>query len=706
MADISLYDLVTPDQEQDAFVNTVDMMLKISYQIEDIVIDNALPVDFYAGFQRFSHFRHQDARYRRLADVARRVYVFGEADVTPPNIPGVQFVPLAPGSALTREWFLVINTPGFFTALLTQEIPGVDPIRGDRRFQGLWTYDESVVNNAHLLISQQLRQPYRPVAARDYRAQNRYLVRMSSKMVQYSEAINLSRAQTAGGLTMLSQMAQEMGGADLDRSLYAVAQAVRQSFQARAVRLYLSNGDGALHLKAASAQGLVPTHHTLYVDQGAPGEALISRRTVLVPDLAESSEPDPLDPEVRSLVAVPLLAGDQPLGVLVVGRDFANGFDDMAIMLLNTVAAQLGLALERDQLLQAQDSAQRMLASVMGGATEAIIAADAGGRLLHLNPAAEAALGVTAAQVVGRPFTALGHSALNELCQELLAHGNDLYREITLPGGAAVLAGASLVRDSRNAPAGWVLVLQSLDAARAAVASAPAPGDVEGAASAMTLIESSFAVDQDLDNRLRTISGLTALLPSRVALDEDQNRYVYQIIKLTRETARMVNNLVYLNTLEARDSFETAPVALDRLLAETMEKFRATATRKGVTLTLDPVPDLQPAINGPAVQRAVQNLIENAIKYTPAGGTVRLAVEATAAEVRLLVRDTGIGLWPRDLALVFNRFYRVINQPNNDTPSAGLGLAVVKAVAERHGGRAWAESSLGEGSVFGLGLPR
>src|SRR4051812_19004537 len=213
MANISLFDLITPDQEQDVAVSTVDMMLKISYQIEDIVIDNELPVDFYAGFQRFSYFRHQDKRYERLASVARRVYVFGEPDVTPPTIPGVQFIPLAPDDPLTKEWFLVVNTPSFFTALLTQEVPGADLIRGDRRFQGIWTYDEQLVSNAYLLLAQVLRQPYRPVTQRDYRAQNRYLVRMSNKLVRYSETTSLNLAQSESTVSILSQVAQEMGNA-------------------------------------------------------------------------------------------------------------------------------------------------------------------------------------------------------------------------------------------------------------------------------------------------------------------------------------------------------------------------------------------------------------------------------------------------------------------------------------------------------------
>jgi Sensory domain in DIguanylate Cyclases and Two-component system len=87
--DISLYRMIPPDAQDSVFVNSVSLMNVISHEIEDIVVNNRLPVDFYAGFQRFSYFQRQVKRYRRLAAVCRRVYVWGVPDVDPPTIPGV-----------------------------------------------------------------------------------------------------------------------------------------------------------------------------------------------------------------------------------------------------------------------------------------------------------------------------------------------------------------------------------------------------------------------------------------------------------------------------------------------------------------------------------------------------------------------------------------------------------------------------------------
>jgi signal transduction histidine kinase len=189
--DISLYRMIPPDAQDSVFVNSVSLMNVISHEIEDIVVNNRLPVDFYAGFQRFSYFQRQVKRYRRLAAVCRRVYVWGVPDVDPPTIPGVEFIPVAPDMEIAREWFLVVDTPDFFTALLTEEATyGQDMPKGQRRFRGVWTYDESLVARSYLLISQMLGQQFRPVMQRNYQRQNDYLVQISNRLVQRQDRID------------------------------------------------------------------------------------------------------------------------------------------------------------------------------------------------------------------------------------------------------------------------------------------------------------------------------------------------------------------------------------------------------------------------------------------------------------------------------------------------------------------------------------
>jgi DICT domain-containing protein len=196
--DISLYRTIPAEIGDSVFVNSVPLMNVISHEIEDVVVSNGLPVDFYVGFQRFSFFLRQLKRYQRLASVCRRVYVWGIPDVTPPSLPGIEFIPLTPQMELAREWFLVVNTPGFFSALLTREVTyGQDLPKGARRFRGVWTYDPMLVDRAFLLVSQMLGQSYRPVIERSYEDQSRYIGQISNRLVKRQDQIDQALARVA-----------------------------------------------------------------------------------------------------------------------------------------------------------------------------------------------------------------------------------------------------------------------------------------------------------------------------------------------------------------------------------------------------------------------------------------------------------------------------------------------------------------------------
>jgi signal transduction histidine kinase len=104
-------------------------------------------------------------------------------------------------------------------------------------------------------------------------------------------------------------------------------------------------------------------------------------------------------------------------------------------------------------------------------------------------------------------------------------------------------------------------------------------------------------------------------------------------------------------------------------------------------------------------KQAVRNLVGNAIKYTPIGGTLTISLETGGDSVVVRVKDTGYGIPAEDLPFIFDRFYRVRNNDVKDIEGNGLGLAIVKSVIEGHGGQIRAESKPGEGSCFTFSLP-
>jgi signal transduction histidine kinase len=154
-----------------------------------------------------------------------------------------------------------------------------------------------------------------------------------------------------------------------------------------------------------------------------------------------------------------------------------------------------------------------------------------------------------------------------------------------------------------------------------------------------------------------------------------------------------------------RETWRFEDVDLKPALDETLALLAPTTTQH--TLRLD-VADHLPRVraNADRVRQALVNLIANAIKFSPAGGEVRVAAAPEGDGVLLSVRDQGIGMSPEVLQHLFNKFYRVDNAETRRIGGTGLGLALVKEIATAHGGRVWVESTLGAGSTFYMALPR
>jgi two-component system phosphate regulon sensor histidine kinase PhoR len=173
----------------------------------------------------------------------------------------------------------------------------------------------------------------------------------------------------------------------------------------------------------------------------------------------------------------------------------------------------------------------------------------------------------------------------------------------------------------------------------------------------------------------------------------------------------MVNDMLDLSRIEAGlENSELEPVDLGIIIMEVYEVFKARAESAGVSLEASVEPEL-PTVLGAEDQlrRMLYNMVDNAIKYTPRGGSVKLSIEADfqARTVIIRVKDSGYGIAPEQLPRVFERFYRVeATRPRYGPPQgSGLGLAIAKSITEIHGGKIGVSSQLGRGSTFWVELP-
>ena len=168
----------------------------------------------------------------------------------------------------------------------------------------------------------------------------------------------------------------------------------------------------------------------------------------------------------------------------------------------------------------------------------------------------------------------------------------------------------------------------------------------------------------------------------------------------------LIADILDLAKLETGRALVIEPIMIAPLLRMLVQDHRLAADQKQLTLDLQvELGDLAIECDAAQLRRALDNLISNAIKYTPIGGRVTLIARYTPADMIIKVIDTGIGIPTHDLPHLFERFYRIRDADHLEIEGTGLGLAIVKAIVEQHGGQVWAESQLGAGSIFSLRMP-
>lgn len=216
-------------------------------------------------------------------------------------------------------------------------------------------------------------------------------------------------------------------------------------------------------------------------------------------------------------------------------------------------------------------------------------------------------------------------------------------------------------------------------------------------------------VSHDLRTPLTTLqTHLEALQADDGNLAPDERReYVAVALRQARRLIRLVAQLLEAAKLDAAQvRVEPEPFALGELLQDVAQKFALAAEQRGVTVSLDAAGDVPWVVGDVAlIERVLDNLIDNALRHSPAGGRVELSLATHGAHVTVAVTDSGPGLAPEDAARIFERFYRGDRSRSGVTGHAGLGLSIVKSILELHGSRIDVDGRPGRGARFWFDLP-
>lgn len=216
-------------------------------------------------------------------------------------------------------------------------------------------------------------------------------------------------------------------------------------------------------------------------------------------------------------------------------------------------------------------------------------------------------------------------------------------------------------------------------------------------------------VSHDLRGPITTISGFleTLMLKGEDLSVEARERYIRIALSSVDGLNRMIQELFELSKLEAREVVpKLVPVDASDLFAMLEEKFIPLAAQRHVELRVShPQSPVGILADRAMLERALSNLLENAIRYTPGGGQVTFGGEERNGRLAIFVADTGVGIDDDDLPHIFDQFFRAKRTQRKDMPGTGLGLAIVKKILEAHGSDVHVESEPDKGTRFGFELP-
>lgn len=375
--------------------------------------------------------------------------------------------------------------------------------------------------------------------------------------------------------------------------------------------------------------------------------------------------------------------------------DFRSLVADPAGDALDKLAVSLSESAARlDLTIRSLRDERNLSAAILGSMVEGVAVVDATNRVVFSNPGFADILGLDVPPKIGSALvesvrqTELIEAVRSVLSGELAVHAEIVTGTVRQRFFAAT---ATAVRGGEKS--GAVLVLHDITDLRK-----------------LERVRRDFVanVSHEFKTPLTAIQGFAETLLAG-AIDDPQNRlrFLEIILEHSRRLARLTDDLLKLSKMDAdRLEMEIHRLNVSQFVESCIETTQRPAAEKDLRISVnlqEPVPDI--AADRRRLAEVLQNLLDNAMQYTPAGGQIMVGASANGGEVTFTVSDTGIGIPQADQSRIFERFYRVDVARSREVGGTGLGLSIAKHLVEAHGGRIWVESAVGQGSQFHFTVP-
>ncbi|MFZ5879453.1 MAG: response regulator [Chloroflexota bacterium] len=409
-----------------------------------------------------------------------------------------------------------------------------------------------------------------------------------------------------------------------------------------------------------------------------------SRGSLIVNDVqSEPRWPAREGDPTRSVVIAPMSGRERLLGLLALAHERPGYFEAEHQLLLQAIASQAAIAMENALLYADISRQQKQLSVVLDGVADAIITFDADGRLSLINPAGRELF--TDFARADRMYAADPcDDPLTELLQQASGSEGEKNGEVLCPDGRTFAAAITPIEDG-----GLVVVLHDVTSFK----------QVER-------VKNEFiaSVSHDLKNPIMSIYGFGNLLRQAGPLNEMQDGFVEKIQSSAKAMNELVQNMLQLAQADLNLAQKFEIVEMGLLLAEVIHEFGGQAQEREQSLRFDPLAG-PVFVSGdvPKLRLLFRNLMGNVLKSAPRGGHVQVGMQVGPDTLRVQVQAENSDISPADLPFVFDRFYRA--RGSGETEANGLGLAMVKSIAEQHGGRVSVVSEPGHGSHFSVEMP-
>jgi PAS domain S-box-containing protein len=443
--------------------------------------------------------------------------------------------------------------------------------------------------------------------------------------------------------------------------------------------------------------------------QGLPGTVWQAGDVVLIPDLKKAGS---FLRTAKSLAlgltcgfGIPIPFGDEIIAVMNFAARHSQVPDEGMVRIFRALASQIGNFMGRKRAEESEDRLRRQTQLILESAGEGIIGIDPRFRITFANDAGERILGYESGELVGRDVFKVLHPTRPD-GTPLPQNETPIFEALVEGSSRAQAEGTFWRKDGSSFPVQYV--------------GAPIRGSNSVTGAVITFqdvtqrreierIKNEFisVVSHELRTPLTSIRGALGLLAGGKLgeFPEKAQRMLDIAVTNTDRLVRLINDILDIERIDSgRAAMQKREVEMGDLLLQASDVMRPMAEKNSVILEVHPV-KARVTVDPDRMIQTLTNLISNAIKFSPAGGKVILSGRVSPETLHIEVTDQGRGIPNDKLESIFERFQQVDATDSREKGGTGLGLAICRTIVQQHGGRIWAESLPGEGSVFHIELP-